>query len=264
MLKNFLGGFKMKKIFSLVTAAMFMIVGFVSAAEIEGSGYIQVEGVQYYKEKDSLNDARRMAEMKAYRALAESIGDLRVSSESTMKNEMLDDRIKIKVEQTIRGAKLVAVDRDTEKFVAKVRLNIFGGANSIADIVVPTDTAVEPFPEFDPKFVTIDSNYTGLIIDCGGQEISTAILPKIQSVSGKEVYSFKYVERNVVVGRGMVGYSDDANSGTKRAGSNPLTVQAMYIQGDCDVVISDEDAEKILAANSKSNFLKTCGVVFVK
>jgi ABC-type amino acid transport substrate-binding protein len=61
----------------------------------------------------------------------------------------------------------------------------------------------------------------------------------------------------------MVNYSDSTTQGVQRAGANPLTVQA-YLQGDCDVVVSDEDAQKILAANQKSKILQNCKVVFVK
>lgn len=249
------------KIFMTITAAIFLIVGVVAAAEIQLNGFIEVEEIQYYQQGKSLNELSRMAEMRAYRKLAEELGDLHISSTTIMKNETLDDTIKAEVEKTVRGARVI-VTRDSENnFIAKVRLNLYGGKNSIANIVVPKNTKVEPFPKFSPKFETIESTYTGLVIDCAGQEISTAILPKIKSVSGKEVYAFQFLDRNIVVGRGMVNYSDGSNN--SRAGSNPLTIPAMFVE-DCDVVVSDDDAEKILAANSKSNFLKNCAVVFLK
>ena len=252
----------MKKIFSGIIAAMFLLASIVSAAEIQNGGYVEVEEIQYYQQGKSLNELRRMAEMRAYRKLAEELGDLHISSTTIMKDETLNDEIKVAVEKTVNGAKVTTV-RDSEgNFIAKVRLNLYGGANSIANIVVPKNMVAEPFPAFDPKFVNIDANYTGLVINCGGQELSTAMLPKIKSVSGKEVYAFQYLDRNVVVGRGMVNYSDSSN--TQRAGNNPLTIPVMFIENECDIVVSDDDAEKILAANSKSNFLKNCMVVFVK
>ena len=251
-----------KKFFGIVMAAIFLIAGLVSAAEIQGGGYIEVEEIQYYVQGKSLNELRRMAEMRAYRKLAEELGDLHISSVTIMKNETLDDTVKAEVEKTVHGAK-VNVTRDSENnFVAKVRLNLFGGQNSIANIVVPQNKNPKPFPK--PMLMNIDANYTGLIIDCSGQNLSTAMLPKIQSASGQEIYAFEYLDRNIVVNRGMVNYSDSATSGVQRAGNNPLTVSAMFVQGDCDIVVSDDDAQKILAANQKSNFLKNCMVVFVK
>lgn len=252
------------KFLGILAAGILFFASLVSAADIQGNGYIEVEGIKYYEPGKTLDELRRMAVLDGYRALAEALGDLNISSESTMKNlSELNEEVRVAVQKTVNGARYT-VTRDNEgNFHSKIRLNLFGGQNSIANIVVPKDTPVEPFPDFNPSFLTMDSNYTGLIIDCAGQEVSTAILPKIKSVSGKEVYSFQFLERSVVVGRGMVSYSDSANSGTQRAGSNPLTVQAIFVE-DCDVVVSDEDADKILAANSKSNFLKNCMVVFVK
>lgn len=255
-----------KKIFSLVMASVFLLASFVYAAQdvqIQGNGFIEVEGMKYFEKGQSLDSLRRMAIMDAYRAMAESIGELHVTSESTMKNfSELNDEVKLSVDKIVQGAKIVSTTRDSEgNFHAIVRLNLFGGANSIANVVIPKDHSVEAFPQ--PKISTISSNYTGLIVDCGGQLMSTAMLPKIKSVSGEEIYAFKYLDRNMVVGRGMVDYSDNANSGTQRAGNNPLIIQAIFVQ-DCDIVVSDDDADKILAANSKSNFLKNCMVVFIK
>lgn len=252
-----------KKIFSILAATIFLLASLVSAAEIQGNGYIEVEGIKYYSAGTSLNDMRRMAIMEAYRMLAEELGNLHISSTSIMKNETLDDTVKTEVEKTVNGAKIISVNRDSENnFVAKVRLNLYGGANSIANIVVPKNVPQEPFPK--PMVMNIDANYTGLIIDCSGQNLSTAILPKIQSASGQEIYAFQFLDRNIVVNRGMANYSDSTTQGIQRAGANPLTVQAIFIQGDCDVVVSDDDAQKILAANQKSKILQNCMVVFIK
>mgnify|MGYP006988847279 CR=1 FL=1 len=251
-----------KKFLGILAAGIFLFVSLVSAAEIQGNGYIEVEEIQYYIQGKSLNDLKRMAEMRAYRKLAEELGELHISSNTVMKNEMLDDEIKVAVEKTVRGAKVTTIRDAENNFIAKCRLNLFGGQNSIANIVVPQNENSVPFPK--PIVMNIDANYTGLIIDCSGQNLSTAVLPKIFSESGEEIYAFKYLDRNMVVNRGMVAYSDSATSGVQRAGSNPLTVQAMFIQNDCDVIVSDDDAQKILAANQKSNILKNCMVVFIK
>ena len=250
-----------KKFLSVVLSGIFLLASLVSAAEIQSGGYIEVEEIQYYEQGKSLNELRRMAEMRAQRKLIEEIGDVHISSVTIMKNEMLDDTIKSSVEKTVHGVK-VTVTRDHENnFIATARLNLYGGANSIANIVVPKNIKQEPFPK--PLVMNIDTNYTGLIINCSGQNLSTAILPKIQSASGEEIYSFKYLDRNTVVARGMVNYSENASE-VSRAGNNPLTVQALFVQGDCDIIVSDDDAQKILAANQKSKFLNNCMVVVVK
>ena len=89
------------------------------------------------------------------------------------------------------------------------------------------------------------------------------MLPKIESISGEKIYAFEQVSRQTVVSRGMVTYADSMESGVNRAGSNPLKITANMVN-NCDIVISDEDADKILLANQATNFLKNCLVVIVK
>ena len=38
----------------------------------------------------------------------------------------------------------------------------------------------------------------------------------------------------------------------------------MKVSDNCDVVVSDEDADKILAANQSTKFLINCAVVLVR
>lgn len=268
----------MKRKFLTISAALIFLVASLVSAEtsqvvIQGNGYIEVEGFKEFSNAinpatgrpTTLDELRRMAIMNAYRYLAESIGNLNIESSSQMINlSSLDDVVRTRVEKMVLGAKVISVTRDSQNnFTAKVRLNLFGGQDSVANVIVPKDVQKMPFPK--PMVANIDANYTGLIVDCSGQDLSTAVLPKIISNSGEEIYAFKYLDRNMVVNRGMVNYADSANPGLQRAGNNPLTVQAVFLQGDnCDVIVSDDDAQKILAANQKSNFLSNCMVVFVK
>ena len=54
--------------------------------------------------------------------------------------------------------------------------------------------------------------------------------------------------------------------GTSRAGSNPLVVDIIEVRqrvaNKCDVVISVEDADRILAENRYSHFLDNYAVMF--
>ena len=116
-----------KKFLSILLAGLFFISSLVSAAEIQGNGYIEVTEIQYYVQGKSLNELKRMAEMRAYRKLAEELGELHISSTSTMKDEMLDDNVKVEVEKTVHGAKIISNVRDSENnFTATVRLNLYG------------------------------------------------------------------------------------------------------------------------------------------
>ena len=254
-----------KFLLACAAAAAFCFSTAAEAIEINNSGYIEVEHIDYPEEGESLNAARRMAEVLARRTLAEQIGDLYISSTTTVKQfrdqRELNDVVVAKVEKVLQGSQVTVTREPDGSFRAIARLPVFGG-NSLASAILPANNQVEDFPK--PKFTNIESeSYTGLIVDCSGQNLSTAITPTIKLADGTEIYAFKNVQRQIAVGRGLVSYSDSTDSGVQRAGNNPLVIQAQFVEG-CDAVVSDEDADKILAANQKSKFLDNCLVVFVR
>lgn len=271
---------KVKKLFSALAAAAFLLMSDpASATEIGNDGYIEVEGLETPEPGESINDARRIAVLEAYRLLGESVGELHISSTSTLNQAMKQDGKKTKrsrelssnlntnVDAVVQGAVVKNVYKDESgTWHAIVRLPVFGGQRSLANAVLAADKPVEDLPE--PVTTGLEgfiaTGYTGLVIDCSGLGLSTAITPAIKNVSGQEVYTIKNVTRQMAAERGMVGYSDSLSSGTQRAGSNPLVVKAMFISGECDVVVSDDDGNKILAANQNSKFLNNCMVVFVR
>lgn len=253
----------MNKIFQILLAAILMTaMSFVAAAS--GEGYIEAEGV-VYPEGQSLNAARRIAILDAYRYLAEEVDNLQVSVSSTVKNlRELDDNINTKVETALRGAKVVSVNRESDgSFHAIVRMPIYGSSQSLASAVLDEKVQVEDFPP--PKIVNIVSvNHTGLIIDCRGKNLSEAIAPTIKTNDGKEVYAYKNLGYQTTVNRGMIAYSQSLDTGVERAGGSPLVIKAVSVSGGCDIIVSSEDADKILNANQSAHFLNNCAVVLVR
>lgn len=255
----------MKNFFALISAVAVIISCSLAAAFDFGSDYIEAEGVVYAGDKKDPNAMRRIAIMDAYRYLAEQIDTIYVTTNSTVRNMRdLDEEINAKVETALRGAKVVSVKREEDgSFHAIVRLYTHGGAGTLASAVLNENVQIEDFPP--PKFTNIVSvNYTGLIIDCRGKNLSTAIAPAIKSVDGTEIYAYKNLGYQTAVNNGVVAYSTSIDSGVERAGSLPLVIKAVNISGNCDVVVSAEDADKILASNQSANFLGNCAVVLVR
>lgn len=254
----------MKKFFQVVFATCLLAIFSFASANAQSGGYIEAEGIVYYEKGMQPNAMRRMAILDAYRYLAEQVDSIRVTSKTTVKNMRdLDDEINSNVEAVLHGAKVISVTRQGDgSFHAKVRLSMYGGENSLAGAVLKKDIPLEDFPK--PKFTNVRSeiNYTGLVVDCRGLNLSTAITPAIKTVSGVEIYAYKNVGYQNAVNRGIVEYADKIDS--PRAGSMPLVVKAVKISDSCDVIISDEDAEKILAVNQSTNILTNCAVVLVR
>ena len=247
---------------TLVVAFVLQAVSFAAAAS--GGGYIEAEGIVYPERGQSINQLRRIAIMDAYRYLAEQVDTIYVSTSTTVRNlRDLNDEINTKVETALRGARVVSVTRAKDgSFHAIVRMSMYGDAQSLAGAVLQEDIRVEDFlkPKFTP--VRTEIHYTGLVIDCRGLTLSEAVTPAIKSVGGVEVYAYKNLGYQAVVGAGMVEYSGSVESA--RAGNTPLVIKAVTISGSCDVVVSDEDADKILAANQSANILGNCAVVLVR
>lgn len=259
----------MKKFFRvLLVALMAMTFGVASAAQIGNDGYVEVEGIVYPEPGESLNDMRRVAIAEAYRALAEEVDNLHVTSNTTIvKSRRVNDQINLSVDAILSGAKVVKVYRESDgSFHAIARLGVYGGSSSLAGVVLPTDVAHEDFPP--PKMSTMESissnqSYTGLIVDCRGKNLDTALSPVIESAGGDRVYAYEQISRQTAISFGMVDYSQDMSSGVSRAGNTPLVVKATRVSGSCNPVISQEDADKVLIANQTNHFLDNCSVVIV-
>ncbi len=247
-------------LFAMVVLSIFSSV----SANINNNGYIEAEGVIYFEEGMSPNQMRRMSVLDAYRYLAEQTDTLYISSESTVRNARdLDDVVNEKVDAALRGAEVISVIRESDgSFHATVRLPIYGGSRSLAAAVLKKDIRTEDFSK--PRFVNIrtELQYTGLVVDCRGLNLLPAITPKIKSVGGVEVYAYKNLGYQNAVDKGIVEYSSSPDS--SRAGNLPLVVKAVKISDSCDVVVSDEDADRILAANQSANILGKCAVVLVR
>ena len=92
--------------------------------------------------------------------------------------------------------------------------------------------------------------------------------PRIYDETGRIIYGNMYLDSEMVVKKGMVDYiaADDipaAGGGITRAGASPITVKAIGLKDfNANVVISQADADMILAANAKGNFFARTAVVF--
>ena len=211
--------------------------------------------------------ARRAAVADAYRMLAESIKGVNVDAETTVENMMVSsDIVRTKVNAMIQGAVVVS-EREIPGggYEVTMQVPIFGVQNSLAGAVITQPTVKEDFPT---PTVTVPSSggYTGLIVDCRGLGLKPVMSPVIKTDSGTSIYGHKNLDYDKVVALGMADYSYNLNSGVARAGSNPLIVKAVSLEGTLrgNPVVSAADANKILAENSVSHFLESTNVVFIR
>ena len=271
----------MKKLVGLLAALCCMIfAGTVFAAtEISDDGYVEVTGVG--EPGQSYSAGIRAAELVAYRKAAEAIGDMQLTSDSTVKQGITtDDTIRTKLNAVIHQAKIVEEHKGTDGYYyATVRVPIFG-SHSVASAVLPKVETPEPLPQPTVKVVpesagvhethdtiVVRGGYTGVIIDCRGLGLVTAMSPIIKSDNGTKLYGYKNLESAKVIHNGMASYSKSMTANVARAGSHPLIIKAVSVDGfgaKCNPVISTMDANRMLAENAKTHFLENCAVVFVR
>ncbi|MCW3054617.1 MAG: Curli production assembly/transport component CsgG [Chthonomonadales bacterium] len=108
--------------------------------------------------------------------------------------------------------------------------------------------------------------YTGLVIDGRDLRVERSQSPSIFDEDGNCVYPYeKHAPSEDYVGvNGMVDYNFDIGEQT-RAGKHPLVVHALKMDGPGhdDLVISNEDAERIRHAQKRNQFLWRWKVVFL-
>ena len=106
-------------------------------------------------------------------------------------------------------------------------------------------------------------NYTGLIVDCRGLRLKTAMSPVIKNVNGSKIYGPKNLDPDKIVAMGMVDYVNNP-ANIARAGSNPLVVKAIRLDDfNSNPVVSLVDSNKILIENHATKFLQDLKVVFL-
>ena len=277
----------MRKLFSVLLAMCVLILSgtAMAATDITG-GVIRAEGISGVGQSFALK--RIAAKVDAQRLLAEQVHGVQIDSKTTVENAIvISDVVNASVSGIIKGAREVSCTTDEYGYVHVVmELPLYGGANSLAAAVIPNvpqqgflppsdiipvDTKPSaPAVTTNPNQATVGNlygatgQYTGLIVDCSGLGLQTAMAPAVYTDGKKVVYGLENFSHDQVINRGYVGYSNSATSGVQRAGSNPMVVKAQSIEHFFNPVISKEDAARILAENQMNGFLSTGNVVFVK
>lgn len=232
--------------------------------------------------------ARRAAISDAQRNLAEQIAGVQVDSETTVQNlQVSSDIVKSRVSALLKGAKVISESYEDGACHVVMALPLYGVNNSLASAVLPRTTRRESFPvtilpepdeplytPTEPEPTTIPTTstitnrqsgtYTGVIVDCTGLGLRTAMSPVIKTTAGEPIYGYKNLDSKKVIKNGMAGYASSYSGNVSRAGSNPLIVKAVGVDHYFNPVVNVADAKIILEENGYTHFLDNCAVVFIR
>lgn len=232
---------------------------------------IMVTGSGAPPEKGSVAQKRlmamRAARVDAFRKLAETINGVHVNSETIVKDFVTEsDIIKTQVEALIKGAEQIGEPRYISDGAVEIdmRVNLFG-ENSVASILKPEEQT-DNIPATTLEPINVTESYTSVIIDCKGLGVQPAMSPTIIDENGGEIYYGDLpVDPEFVINEGIVSYASSITNAKKndRVGGNPLIIKGKKVLGlfKSDVVISNDDAKKLIGANNKSSFLNISKVI---
>jgi hypothetical protein len=146
----------------------------------------------------------------------------------------------------------------------------------------PVTPPAEPKPE----------EFTGIVIDARAIPAAPAVFPKIKDTEKRDVYGVNKVNQEDLQKRGMASYAvvarevnisrlfpkalviqvryapeeaTEQNKPKRRQGYKPLVVKAAGADGKLktNLIVSAEDAQRIVDADDATNALKECRVVVV-
>ena len=212
--------------------------------------------------------ALEAAKRVALRNLLETVKSMSITSETTVENAMVQsDMIRTQVSGIIRNFKVVDTRyMSTGDVEVDVEVPISG---VLANTLLPQQMGGGVLPNYGtpPPPTVANAVYTGLIIDARGAGVRPAMAPKIVDEQGNEIYGSGFVSRDYAVQIGVVGYEKDVNRAKKneRVTDNPLIVKALRAAGSNknDIVISNNDAQKIVSASKNLNFMEQCKVMVI-
>ncbi|MBO6177946.1 MAG: hypothetical protein J6O04_02065 [Selenomonadaceae bacterium] len=280
----------LKKAALCLTTFLCIATASVSAAPNESSinwedgdnSYITAVGISR-PDSRGLALAREAAIVLAQRNLLSVMNGVQINSETIIRDLMTEsDVVKRNISGLLVGAKIYEEKALQDgSYIVKMRIPLYGKTGSVASAVLPTvmPQETEPIPQPvqenipQPEAEKIQSeNYTGVIIDAQGMNLSPTFSPVIYDENGRDIYGAKNINPDFAVSQGMVSYAKDINdeAAKKRAGNNPLIIKAASVKGGAspqsmvNVVVTVADADKILLANETGKFLVDCKVVFVR
>lgn len=218
--------------------------------------------------------ARKAATIDAYRNLAEVVNGVKVTAKTTVRNFAVEnDVVQTKVSGLVKGARIIKEHQMPDgSYQVIMELHLYGDNGLAAALQDKQPSEILPFPSPSPAYASparLAPVYTGVIIDARGLGLDRVMSPRIYDEAGRVVYGNSYLDPDIVVRKGMVDYAatpeqvEDATTGHSRTGAYPLIIKAIGLKDfNSNVVISQHDADMLLAANAASGFLLKTAVVF--
>jgi hypothetical protein len=110
----------------------------------------------------------------------------------------------------------------------------------------------------------LGTEYTSLIVDSRGLDVSPMILPSVYDEDGLEIFGKRYINIQSAARDGLVVYAMDEKEARRhqKAGDHPYFVKALKSL-DHSPVLPHRDVRRILGHKKTVEKLKSCHVIFI-
>ncbi len=244
--------------------------------------------------KDEPNRARAYLKAKGYARMAaianllSAIEGTAISFDAIGKDYMENATIRQTIEGYVKNVEVTKTSKEVVEgdtiIIVEIRARMFG-QNGVGGTLLNSElkqteksaAAAELKVNIRPDFKALEvakrpvstKPYTSVIIDSIGYKIDRCMSPKIRREDGSEVWGSVNAPSEIVLEKGIASYvtSLESAQANGRCGTNPLIIKVIGRAGgqfNSDPVISDEDAELLLAENAKSKFLDMLNVIIIK
>lgn len=259
----------MRKSIAMLSALAVMAVSSIAFAETDISKEnLIIEGISTNAESAANGYSEAVAI--AYNDSINKVHDIRIDGKTTVRSASGNSAVKAKVKSALKDAKIAKYFRDEQgDYHVVVEIPVYGSAGLMEVLVPQVHESKIPTLEAlklssSAETYSAKGDYTGLVIDCKGMDVNTAVAPAIVSSNRKIIYGIENISRDKVVAHGLVDYASNLKD-TDRAGKNPLIIKAVSVsEHNIRVAVSDLDVVKIISENAVSDFLSEGKVVFLK
>jgi len=185
--------------------------------------------------------AMRSAKEDALEDLLEQVKGVHLRADRTVGDEMAREETRRKVEEVLRGYKVVQTRYFSD---SGVQLEVEVPLGALTSVLVAPATA-EPKKDTEPKKAA-KAKHTGLVVDARKLALVPMLAPRVLDTSGQPVHSVETLSEEARRTLGVAGFFGSLEQARKstRVGERPLVLEAARVEGS-DVVLGPDAAKAL-------------------
>ena len=187
--------------------------------------------------------AERSAKEDAFKDLLEQVKGVRLRADRTVGEEMAREETRLKVEEVLRGYKVVQTRYFSD---SGVQLEVEVPLGALTSVLVAPATTTEPAAKDAQPKKAAKAKHTGLVVDARKPGMVPMLAPRVLDASGQPVYGVETLSEEARRTRGVAGFFGSLELARKsaRVGERPLVLEAARVEGS-DVVLGPDAAKAL-------------------